>query len=151
MKETKEVTMENKEIKKRPIIQVQDVMKPNFDRADGTDTVQSALQKMEFHETHIIIINKRNDEDEYGIVLLSDIAKKVIAKDRSPERINLYEIMSKPVISVRATMDIRYCARLFNNFGIHIAPVVSDDCGKIVGTVSYNDIVAKGLLKLLDD
>lgn len=143
--------MENKELKKRPIIQVQDVMKPDFDKAEGTDTVQSALQKMEFHDTHVIIINKRNDEDEHGIVLLSDIAKKVIAKDRSPERTNLYEIMSKPVISIRSTMDIRYCARLFDNFGIHIAPVVGDECGKIVGTVSYNDIVIKGLVKLIDE
>lgn len=143
--------MANEETRKRPVIRVKDVMKPDFDRADGTDTVESALQKMEFHDTHVIIINKRNDDDEYGIVLLSDIAKKVIAKDRSSKRTNLYEIMSKPVISIHATMDIRYCARLFDNFGIHIAPVVNDECGKIVGTVSYNDIVLKGLVKLLDD
>lgn len=145
------MTMKTEETKKRQIIRVQDVMKPDFDRANGTDTVQSALQKMEFHDSHVLIINKGHDEDEYGIVLLSDIAKKVIAKDRSPQRTNLYEIMSKPVISIRANMDIRYCARLFDNFGIHIAPVVSDECGKIIGTVSYNDIVLKGLIKLLDE
>ncbi len=84
------------------------------------------------------------------MVLLADIAKKVIAKNRSPERVNLYEIMAKPVISVRADMDIRYCARLFNNFGLNVAPVVENSCGNIVGTVSYNDIVLKGLVKLLD-
>jgi len=135
---------------KQAIIRVRDVMKPNFDKVDGTDTVESALQKMEHHDSHILIINKRNDDDEYGIVLLADIAKKVIAKDRSPKRVNLYEIMSKPVISVRADMDIRYCARLFNSFGLNIAPVVGDDCGDLVGTVSYNDIVLKGLVKLPD-
>jgi predicted transcriptional regulator len=135
---------------KQTVIHVHDVMKHNFDMVDGTDTVQSALQKMEHHDSHILIINKRNADDEYGLVLLADIAKKVIAKDRSPERVNLYEIMSKPVISVRADMDIRYCSRLFNSFGLNVAPVVDGDCGNIVGTVSYNDIVLKGLVKLLD-
>ena len=130
------------------IIRVKDVMKHNFDMACGTDTVQSALQKMEHHDSHLLIIEKRNDDDEYGIVMLADIAKKVIAKDRSASRVNLYEVMSKPVISVRANMDIRYCARLFNSFGLHVAPVVENECGKIIGTVSYNDIVLHGLIKL---
>jgi len=135
---------------KQEIIRVRDVMKHDFDIAIGTDTVKSALEKMEHHESHLLIIDKRDDDDEYGIVMLADIAKKVIAKDRSPERINLYEIMSKPVISVRADMDIRYCARLFDRFGLQVAPVVKNECGKIVGTVSYNDIVLHGLIKLSD-
>ena len=134
----------------KTIIRVKDVMKPNFDKVDGTDTVESALQKMEHHDSHVLIVNKRNDDDEYGLVLLADIAKKVIAKDRSPKRVNLYEIMSKPVISVRANMDIRYCARLFNSFGLNVAPVVESESGNLIGTVSYNDIVLKGLVKLFD-
>ncbi|MEE9448145.1 MAG: CBS domain-containing protein [Arenicellales bacterium] len=133
---------------KKTIIRVSDVMKHNFDIAEGTDTVQSALQKMEHQDNHIFIIKKRHEDDEYGLVLLADIAKKVIAKDRSPERVNLYEIMTKPVISVRADMDIRYCARLFDRFGLSIAPVMGGGCDELVGTISYNDIVLKGLLKL---
>ena len=135
---------------KNTVIRVSDVMKQHFDVVDGIDTVQTALQKMDHQDSHVLIINKRDDDDEYGMVLLADIAKKVIAKDRSPERVNLYEIMAKPVISVRADMDIRYCARLFNSFGLSVAPVVENEGGKIVGTVSYNDIVLKGLVKLLD-
>jgi predicted transcriptional regulator len=136
-------------MEKKAIIRVKDVMKHDFDKVEGLDTVQSALQKMEHHDSHILIVNKRDEDDEYGIVLLADIAKKVIAKDRSPSRVNLYEIMSKPVISIRSDMDIRYCARLFNRFGLQVAPVVESDCGDIIGTVSYNDIVLKGLVKLL--
>jgi len=127
---------------------VRDVMKTEFDWVDGKETVLAALQKMEYHDTHVLIVRKRNEDDEYGIVRLADIAKKVIAKDRSPNRVNIYEIMSKPVICVSAEMDIRYCARLFNRFGLNLAPVTEK--GGIVGTVSYNDIVLKGLIKLLD-
>ena len=142
--------MENTSIATNQKIRVLDVMKRDFNLADGQDTVKSALQEMEYHESHTLIINKRDEDDEYGIVLLADIAKKVIAKDRSPERVNLYEIMSKPVISVRANMDIRYCARLFSRFGLKLAPVVDDKTGELVGTVSYNDIVLKGLVKLME-
>lgn len=141
---------EKNKMEKKPIIRVRDVMKKNFDVVDGVDTVKSALLKMEHHEAHVLIVNKRNEDDEYGIVLLADIAKKVIAKDRSPQRVNIYEIMSKPVISVREDMDIRYCSRLFNRFGLTVAPVVKNECGDIIGTVSYNDIVLEGLVKLCD-
>jgi len=137
-------------MEKPPMIRVRDVMKHQFDKVDGTDTVQSALQKMDHKDTHILIVNKRNEDDEYGIVLLADIAKKVIARDRSPERVNIYEIMSKPVISVPADMDIRYCARLFNRFGLNVAPVSDGASGELSGIISYNDIVLKGLVKLLD-
>ena len=143
--------MGNKPTEKKQTINVRDVMKRNINMAEGLDTVETALKKMEHQDNHTLIVNKRNEDDEYGIVLLSDIAKKVIAKDRSPERVNLYEIMSKPVVCVREDMDIRYCARLFDSFGLRLAPVMDkDDCDKLLGTVSYNDIVLKGLVKLID-
>jgi predicted transcriptional regulator len=82
------------------------------------------------------------------MLLFSDIAKEVIAKDRAPERVNVYEIMSKPVLTVRPEMEIRYCARLFENFGISHAPVVED--GKIVGMVSFYLLVLHGILPDLD-
>ncbi len=129
----------------KTIVRVRDVMKTNVNRVDGFDTVQTALQKMEHQESHALIVNKRDDDDEYGIVLLSDIAKKVMARDRSPDRVNIYEVMSKPVICVRADMDIRYCARLFERFGLTLAPVTEGVKVDVVGLVSYNDIVLKGL------
>ena len=74
--------------------------------------------------------------------MISDIAKKVLALDRSPDRVNVYEVMSKPVISVDPEMDIRYCARMFERFGLSRAPVLENR--KIVGIVSFTDMVLKG-------
>lgn len=71
--------------------------------------------------------------------------KKVLAKNRSPKRTNVYEIMTKPALSVSADMNVKYCARLFERFGISRAPVVSDN--KIVGMVSYNNIVINGMAR----
>lgn len=129
---------------KKTLVRVRDVMKSDFDVVDGMTTVSEALQRMQHVDTKCLIVDKRHGDDEYGIVLLSDIAKQVLARDRSPERINVYEVMSKPVISVDPGMDIRYCARLFERFGLNRAPVLEG--GRVIGIVSYTDMVLHGLL-----
>lgn len=128
----------------KPIVRVRDVMKTDFDLIDGKLTVKDALETMKHVDTKALVVNKRHDDDEFGIVLLSDIAKQVLAKDRSPERVNIYEIMSKPVISVPPEMDIRYCARMFEQFGLSRATVV--EAGRMVGIVSFTDMVMKGFV-----
>ena len=125
------------------IVRVREVMKTNFDTVDGMDTVEMALSKMNHVETKTLVVKKRNEHDECGIVMLSDIARKVLAKDRSPQRVNIYEIMTKPVISVDPDMDIRYCARLFTRYDLSRAPVIKDR--EIVGIVGFTDMVVKGL------
>ena len=127
----------------RNIIRVEDVMTPDFDLVDGMDTVAEVLRKSQHPESKCFIVDTRHEDDEYGIVLLSDIAKLVLARDKSSERVNIYEIMSKPVVSVDPKMDIRYCARLFENLGLGRAPVI--DGGKVVGIVGYTDIVLHGI------
>ena len=124
------------------IIRVRDVMKFDVDIVDGMLTVTEALKSMKFPDTRTLIVDKRHDDDEYGVVMFRDMAKKVLARDHSPNRVNVYEIMSKPVLSVYPDMDIRYCTRLFDRFGLSRAPVLEDQ--KIIGLVSYTDIVLKG-------
>jgi signal-transduction protein with cAMP-binding, CBS, and nucleotidyltransferase domain len=134
-------------VNERKAIKVREVMKQKFDMVHGMATVAEALQQMAHVETKCLIVEKRHEEDEYGLVMLSDISKKVLAKDRAPERVNIYEIMAKPVITVDPEMDIRYCARLFERFNISRAPVVENR--RIIGIVSHTDMVLRGLVKLL--
>ena len=130
------------------IIRVRDVMKTELDIVDGMRTVTEALKSMKYPDTRTLIVDKRSADDEYGVVMFRDMAKKVLARDFSPDRVNIYEIMSKPVLSVHPDMDIRYCTRLFDRFGLSRAPVLENQ--KIVGLVSYTDIVLKGLFLELD-
>jgi len=126
-----------------PIIRVRDVMKTHFDMVDGTATVEEALNQMAHVETKSLIVNKRHEHDEYGMVMISDIARQVLACDRPTSRVNIYEIMSKPVITVDPDMDIRYCARLFTRFELSRAPVL--EAGEVVGIISFTDMVLKGI------
>lgn len=49
---------------------------------------------------------------------------------------------------LRWSMEIRYCARLFEKFGVSHAPVV--DNGNVVGIVSYYLLVLHGILPELE-
>ena len=123
---------------------VSDVMSQNYALVDGFTTVAEALRLMRDRNVNCLIVNKRTPDDEYGIVLVADIAKQVLAVSKAPDRCNVYEIMTKPVISVHPEMHLRYCARLFDKFGISTAPVI-DNAGEIRGVVAYDELVLKGL------
>ena len=127
-------------------ISVRKAMRADVTFIDGRKNVLDALRAMRDGKATSLIVEKRSDHDEYGILTLSDIAKQVIARDKAPERVHVYEIMSKPTISVNPEMDIRYCARLFEQFGIRRAPVVEH--GEVVGTISYYHLVLEALPEL---
>ena len=132
-------------IEPRIIIRVKDVMKTDFGTIDGIATVGDALKKMKILKTSVLIVNKRHDDDEYGMINCGDIARHVLAKDRAPDRVNVYEVMSKPVISVHPDMDIRYCSRLFADYNLVRAPVIENN--KVIGIVSPNSLVLDGMYR----
>ena len=132
-------------IENRIVIRVRDVMKTDFGTIDGIATVAEALKKMKMLKTAVLIVNKRHDDDEFGMVTSGDIARHVLAKDRAPDRVNVYEIMAKPVISVSPDMDIRYCSRLFANYNLVRAPVLENN--QVIGMVSPNSLVLDGLYR----
>lgn len=127
---------------------VRNCMSEDVIEIDGRLDVLSALRIMKKAGGTSLIVKRRDENDEYGMLLFSDIARQVLARNRAPERVSVYEIMVKPMLTVRADMEIRYCARLFENFGISQAPVVED--GKIVGLVSYYRLVLYGMLPELE-
>jgi len=131
-------------------ITVAEVMRDSFLMVDGMNTIRDVLLLLRGSQAHCLVVYKCHDADEYGVLLVSDIGRKVLATGRHPDRINVYEVMSKPAITVPATTDIVYCAQLFTRCGISRAPVV-DKTGDIVGIVSLNDLVLRGLQPLFEN
>jgi len=129
------------------LIRVRDVMKVEFDVVDGLATVAEALRSMQHLENKALVVRRRNEDDELGIVELEDIATEVLARNRAPERVNIYEIMEKPLLAIDPEMDIRYCTRLFERYHLNRAAVV--ERREVIGIVDYADIVIKGMRKLL--
>lgn len=128
----------------KKIVRAKDIMRVGASLVNSRETVSTVIDKMMADQTHLIIVDKHDEDDEYGLVRLSDIANQVLSPDKSPDRVNVYEVMSKPALCIPDRMDIRHCARLFDRFNIHAAPVV-DPNGHILGVISYEDLVLKGL------
>ena len=128
------------------LVRVRDVMANTYVVVDGLVTVDEGIRLAREHVVKALVVDKRHADDEYGLVLMNDIAKKVLAQNRSVHRTNIYEIMTKPALSVDPEMNVKYCARLFERFGISRAPVVEN--GQIIGMVSYNNIVINGMVDI---
>jgi CBS domain-containing protein len=124
-------------------------MKTRFGFIDGMATIQEALIMMKGYKTSMLVVKKRNENDEYGILLASDIARKVLARDRSCQRVNVYEVMEKPAVYINPDMDIRYCSRLFAQFSLMRALVV--ERGEVLGTISPNALVLDGMFSLVSE
>jgi predicted transcriptional regulator len=122
---------------------VRDCMSKKVTEVDGRMDVLTAMKVMKDVGSTSLIVKRRDEHDEYGLLLFSDVAKQVIARNRAPERVNVYEIMAKPVLMVRPEMKVRYCARFFEKFRISHAPVEED--GKVIGMVSYYRLMIHGL------
>jgi len=127
-------------------IKVAAVMKTEIRTIDPMSSVSEAMILMSKNGVSSLVIERRDEHDEYGLIVVSDIAKEIIAAGRSPDRVNVYEIMSKPVVSVHADMDVRYCSRMFDQFGLATAPVLLE--GQIIGIVDYQALVLNGLAEL---
>ena len=118
---------------------VSQVMIPDFKKIDGVTRVSDALKIMKEGNLNAILIEPKDESDVFGILTLRDIARKVISQRRKLHETHVYEIMSKPVLSVPASMPVSYAARLLTNFNVSYAMVIESD--QVVGMVSLNGIV----------
>ena len=129
---------------KRNFQSASEVMKEKIVFIDGMATAKEAVELMRSENVEALIVKKRHPQDAYGIVLVHDLIKGVIITDKDSEEVNVFEIMSKPVISVPSDMDIKYVANLLITVGLRIAPVQENK--EYIGMVSLNDLILDNLL-----
>ena len=120
-------------------IRVAEVTRTSLHVVDGLATVQSAIEEMHRHSVSSLVIERRDDDDEYGVVTVHDIAAKVVAVNRSAERTSVYEIMTKPALTVSAEMNVKYAIRLLSRLGLTRALVT--DGNALLGLVTLRDLV----------
>jgi len=131
-------------MQKRNFQSAKDVMQKNIIFIDGMASAKEAVELMRTEKVEALIVKKRYPQDAYGIVLVHDLIKGVIIADKTPDEVNVFEIMSKPVISVPHDMDIKYVSNLLMKVGLRIAPVQENK--EYIGMVSLNDLILHNLL-----
>lgn len=123
----------------RIYVPVRDVMTPQTELVDGLATMRDAVALMREKKIHALIVDKRDDTDDFGLITVNEIATGVIEPNRSLDRTAVYEFMIKPALTVNAEKNIRYAIRLLSRYGETRAIVTKD--GHAVGFVTLADMV----------
>lgn len=117
-----------------------EIMTKNVISINGSATVAEAVALMKDKGLRALIVDRRNEDDPYGMVTETDIVYKVAAHGLDPKEMRVYQIMTKPCIVVTPELGVEYVARLFANTKIRRAPVVQ---GRLLGVISISDIIRK--------
>jgi len=115
------------------------VMSKHIIFIDGMATAKEAVEIMRKEKVEALIVKRRDPKDAYGILVIHDFIKGVIIEDRTSEEVNVFEIMTKPAISVPADMDIQYVARLMDRARLRVVPV--EENGEYIGLISLATII----------
>ena len=122
------------------MMQAQDIMTADVETIRGSATVADAVKKMNDLSLRALIVERRHEQDAYGIITETDIVYQVAAYGKDPKKVRVYEIMTKPCIVVNPDLGVEYVARLFAQTGIRRAPVIKDT---LLGIISVTDILSK--------
>lgn len=122
-----------------PVVRAKDIMNKKLVFIDGMATIQEAVATMQKEGVPALLVEKRTPEDAWAIISTKDVVRGPIAENRAYNLVNVYEIMTKPVLAVPADMDIRYVARLLDKLGVNRAPVELNN--ELIGMVTLTDIV----------
>ncbi len=106
---------------------------------DGLFTAQQAIETMQAYNSEALIVKKRSEGDAFGLLLASDIVKGVLIPDFSPQEISVYQLMTKPALTIPAELNARYVPRLLVNAGVEVAPV--EEAGELVGIIYLRDFI----------
>jgi CBS domain-containing protein len=123
-------------------VRVGDVMTTSIRMIKRTATVAEAIEAMREAGVSSLVVERRDETDEFGLVAITDIAREVTSKDRPADRVNVYEVMTKPVLSLPPDMRTEYAVRLLVGFKLSRALVV-DHARTPVGIVTLRDMVLR--------
>ncbi len=123
-------------------MKVKEIMTKEVVTVDGSAPIAQAITLMKEHGVRALIVDRRSDDDAYGIITETDIVYKVGAFDKDPNVVKVHEVMTKPCIVVNPDLAVKYVARLFANTGIRRAPVIKDH---LLGIVSVTDVLRKAM------
>jgi malate dehydrogenase (oxaloacetate-decarboxylating) len=117
---------------------VKDYMRRNVYYVDFNATVYEASKIMKAHDVGSVIV-KLNDQP-VGIVTERDILLKVIGEGKDPKKVKVGEIMSSPLITVKADDTIEEALKKMSIYGFRRLPVVGKN-GKIVGMFAQRFLI----------
>jgi CBS domain-containing protein len=127
---------------------VEDMMISEVVTISPMATLREAMKKMRQHQVKSLVVEKRHGSDAYGILTYTTILKTIVHEDGDVDLVNVYDIATKPALSVPRQLEVRHAVNLMVNFNIKRLVVTSDN--ELKGILTMNDIVGAILEKLED-
>ncbi|WP_417820862.1 CBS domain-containing protein [Terasakiella sp.] len=124
----------------KPYVSVSDIMTPNVKTIGRVATIAEAIDIIRDEGVSSLIVERHDESDEFGMLTIRDIAREVVATDRPAARTSVYEIMTKPVLTVASEMNIKYAVRLLVRYAVSRAVVVDHERNPI-GIITLRDMV----------
>jgi len=131
------------------IVLVRDVMAKDVKVVRPDTSVKEVVATMNKFDIGSIVVVQ--GDRPIGIITERDILRRLVEPCLAPETLTARQIMTSPVLTISEIADIEETARLMAKKGVKRLPVMND--GKLVGMVTYTDIVAKvpTLLSILEE
>ena len=126
---------------------VSEIMSKGVVTVESTGTAADAVAAMVKNKVGAVIVLQRGKPA--GIITERDVLKKVSARNAIPGQVPAKDIMSSPLITVRAIDSVDTAAVAMAKNRVKRLPVIEED-GSIAGIMSVTDIAIK-LAKILAD
>ena len=107
---------------------------------DPDATVSEALALMRRRYIHSLIVSRKADYPEYGILTSTDVCDKIVAQGHNPTETKVRDIATAPFISVKPAMTLQECAAVMQKHRFHHLPVTDAD-GALLGMISAADFL----------
>ncbi|CAA6821877.1 MAG: Unknown protein [uncultured Sulfurovum sp.] len=102
-------------------------------------TVRGALTLMKEHKVRSVVVDKNGDSGAYGLLTFRNVLQSIISEDGDIDLLNVYDIATLPAVSVSASLEVKYAAKMMVNSNMKRLLVL--DNNQLVGIVTMSDII----------
>ncbi len=118
--------------------------------ADDSSVIEAAKLMRDYHVGSIVVTKKDEGITKpIGIITDRDLVIDVIAKDKSPEKVTVSDIMNSKLITGKDTDQLWNSLRTMRTHGIRRMPVIDSE-GSLIGIITADDILELFSEELLD-
>jgi CBS domain-containing protein len=103
---------------------------------EGDKTVLEAAKVMRMKKFSSLVVTDKGKT--VGIVTERDLVRKVLAEDRDPNKLLIYQIMSTDLITTTPETSIENAAKIMTEQRVRRLPVMKST--KLVGIITASDI-----------
>jgi CBS domain-containing protein len=120
-----------------------DVMTENPVCCLPTDLVSQAARVMRReHVGPVPVVNNERTKELIGIITDRDLAVKVVAESRDPNRTTVADVMTHTIVVCREDDEVASAIVAMEEYQIRRVPVI-DLGGRIVGIISHEDLAIR--------